>query len=529
MRRDARGALRVPPRTGAESIRRRRRAQRALGAVLLLACGGAEEPPPGPHPEVLVLVNAASPVSLAIGSYYAQRRQVPAENLLALELPLADPSLVTPGGESIPRERYEREVEAKLRAWLAQPGRGEAIRVVVTALGLPLRVTDPHYTDDYEQQRGAAFDAELALFGSDRVGRAGLAANPNPFLASDERLADWRARQPGAPLRFAVGRLAGFPTPLDAETGVPVEVKSLIDAAQADGPEGVYVVDEDPRQVHLGRGAGNPVLLTPAAAALEALGARVLHDTARERVAGVESIAGYASWGSNDAAAGLAPFYGEIGGRWLPGRFAARAISVDLVSTNGRSFAFPPDYGQSLVADLVRMGVAGAAAHSDEPTLAAVARPALLLSAYLQGWPAGEAFLRSVPYLGWANYYVGDPLMQVARPRRAPADRDGDGVPDARDVCRDLPDPDQRDSDADGYGNACDPDVDGDGVVTTRGGGRAGLSDLGRIRRSHQTGLYVPDCDLDGDGEVDERDLEHASFFVGLPPGPSGVAGATVR
>jgi uncharacterized protein (TIGR03790 family) len=492
--------------------------------ALLWACGGgASEPPPGPHPEVVVLVNAASPVSLAIGRYYAARRQVPEANLLELQLPLTDPSLVTRGGESISRELFESEIEAKLGAWLAQPGRGDAITVVVTTLGVPLRVTDSGATDDYEEQRGAALDAELALFGSDEVGSAGLVGHPNPYFGSDARLGAWRARHPGGPLRFAVGRLAGFATPLDPETGVPVDVKSLIDAAQASGPEGIYVVDEDPRQGHLGRGLGNPMLLAPAAGALEALGARVMHDTARERVAGVESIQGYAAWGSNDGSAGLPPFYGEVGGRWLPGRFAARAISIDLVSTNGRSFAFPPDYGQSLVADLVRMGVAGAAAHSDEPTLVAVARPALLFGAWAQGWPAGEAFLRSVPYLGWANYYVGDPLMQILRPLPASDDRDGDGMPDARDNCRDLPNPDQRDTDADGYGNVCDPDVDNDGVVTTRASGKAGLSDLARIRRSHQTNLYVPDCDLDGDGEVDERDIEMATYFAGLPPGPSAA------
>jgi aminopeptidase N len=44
------------------------------------------------------------------------------------------------------------------------------------------------------------------------------------------------------------------------------------------------------------------------------------------------------------------------------------------------------------------------------------------------------------------------------------ADSDGDGVPDRNDDCPRLSNPDQTDTDADGLGNACDPDDDGDGI-----------------------------------------------------------------
>ncbi len=45
-----------------------------------------------------------------------------------------------------------------------------------------------------------------------------------------------------------------------------------------------------------------------------------------------------------------------------------------------------------------------------------------------------------------------------------PTDRDNDGVPDGQDNCIDVANPDQRDGDQDGIGDACDPDNDGDGI-----------------------------------------------------------------
>jgi hypothetical protein len=43
------------------------------------------------------------------------------------------------------------------------------------------------------------------------------------------------------------------------------------------------------------------------------------------------------------------------------------------------------------------------------------------------------------------------------------ADRDSDGVADSSDNCVRQPNPDQADLDGDGAGDACDPDLDGDG------------------------------------------------------------------
>jgi uncharacterized protein (TIGR03790 family) len=471
------------------------------------------------HPEVLVIVNGANEISRAIGRSYAARRGVPARNVLALDLPLVDPTLTTWQHQNISRRRFERQLRDPIAAHLRRHDPEGRIRILVTTKGLPLRIGDPKASErPYSQRTWASVDAELALLGSGLDGSPGLGSVVNPYFASDLRFDVWRAQHPDAPLRYLVARLTGYQTGVDPETGVPRDVARLIAAAQSDDAGSLYAIDEDPRQNPL-RDQGNRVMLAPAAAALRALGRRVEHDRSPAMLRNLVDLAGYASWGSNDRQSAGPPYYGEIDGDRIPGSFAARSVAIDLVSTNARSFSDPTRYGQSLVADLIRSGAAGVAGHVYEPTLAGVPRPYLLLGAYVQGVPAVEAYFRSVPYLGWTNVWIGDPLMQVLHPAPRPADRDGDGIPDERDDCLWMPDPDQRDTDGDGFGNLCDPDLDGNGVVE---GGEGAASDLARLERAMRTGLYVPDPDLDGDGRIDARDMGIAQLYLHLPPGPSG-------
>jgi hypothetical protein len=106
-------------------------------------------------------------------------------------------------------------------------------------------------------------------------------------------------------------------------------------------------------------------------------------------------------------------------------------------------------------------------------------------------------------------------LVNDVIPTEPPPDNDDDddGVRDRRDNCIEVANADQRDTDKDGIGNACDADLNDDCTVN--------FTDLGELKSLFFT--PDPDADFDGDGAVNFVDLGimKAGFF--LPPGPSGV------
>ncbi|MEL7240639.1 MAG: thrombospondin type 3 repeat-containing protein, partial [Planctomycetota bacterium] len=90
-------------------------------------------------------------------------------------------------------------------------------------------------------------------------------------------------------------------------------------------------------------------------------------------------------------------------------------------------------------------------------------------------------------------------------------DGDFDGIDDGVDNCLLVANADQRDTDGDGFGNACDADLNNDGVIN--------VIDLGILRTVFFTA--DPDADFNGDGTVNVVDLGiMRSAFFGAP-GPA--------
>ncbi len=98
-------------------------------------------------------------------------------------------------------------------------------------------------------------------------------------------------------------------------------------------------------------------------------------------------------------------------------------------------------------------------------------------------------------------------------------DDDRDDVSDSRDNCLLVANPDQTDTDHDGYGNRCDADYTNDGTV--------GIADFNVLRTqfglADSSPLFDPAVDMNGDGAIGipEFNLVRGSF--GGAPGPSGL------
>ncbi|NNF61599.1 MAG: hypothetical protein HKN06_09770 [Gammaproteobacteria bacterium] len=107
----------------------------------------------------------------------------------------------------------------------------------------------------------------------------------------------------------------------------------------------------------------------------------------------------------------------------------------------------------------------------------------------------------------------GDFVMRATIDNLVEPDLDADGIPDSTDNCIEVINADQRDTDADNIGNACDPDLNNDCQVD--------LVDLALFRLVFLTA--DPDADYNGDDRVDLVDLALMRTLFLQPPGPSAT------
>lgn len=124
---------------------------------------------------------------------------------------------------------------------------------------------------------------------------------------------------------------------------------------------------------------------------------------------------------------------------------------------------------------------------------------------------------------GWASEddpgVAVDPITTTVTPVQITVtgpvgiDTDTDGVIDSLDNCTLRANPDQRDTDMDGYGNMCDADFNNDGAVN--------FADLAYMKSVFYT--TDPDGDINGDGAVNFADLAALKSMFFQVPGPSAL------
>jgi uncharacterized protein (TIGR03790 family) len=342
--------------------------------------------------QALLVINRSDALSRQTGDYYRSRRAVPLKNVCMLQ---------TGAGEEIDWETYVAQIERPIESCLEKNGLREQILYIVLTMGIPLKIQGngpPSMNVEY-----ASVDSELTLLYGKMKGatfeRRGAVNNPF-FMKRDAPF-----RHPQFPI-YLVTRLAAYDL---------AGVKAMIDRSLAARNQGKFVID-----ANAPGGQGNDWLQT---AAMLLPRDRVILDTTSKVLYDQKDVIGYASWGSNDANRKRR----WLGFQWLPG-----AISTEYVSTNARTLKRPPENWtlttwedrrhffagspQSLAADLIQEGAAGASGNTYEPFLTGCVRPDYLLPAYYQGRNLAESYYLALPYLSWQGVVLGDPLCSLGKP-----------------------------------------------------------------------------------------------------------------
>lgn len=352
---------------------------------------------------VAVIINEASDASRRVGDRYVTSRGIPETNIIRIR---------TSTKETIERQAYAASIEQPIVAALGRSNLQDRVLYLVLTKDVPLRIAGTGGTNGTL----SSVDSELTLLYRRMSGRTVPLDGrvPNPYYLGTKTVTEARQFTHVEHDIYLVSRLDAYTVE---------EAIAIVDRAQAPSREGVVVLDQKNALVNrLGED-----WLEEAAKRLTAAGhgARVVLETTSAGARDIKNVIGYYSWGSND------PFNRtrKYGMEFVPG-----SIAATFVSTDARTFTEPPaDWTpsgtwdsksswagtpQSLIGDLLREGVTGAAGHVDEPFLQSAVRPEILFPAYFAGFNLVESFYLAIPHLSWQTLVIGDPLC-APFPRKA--------------------------------------------------------------------------------------------------------------
>ncbi|MAR90037.1 MAG: hypothetical protein CML06_04030 [Pseudomonadales bacterium] len=141
-----------------------------------------------------------------------------------------------------------------------------------------------------------------------------------------------------------------------------------------------------------------------------------------------------------------------------------------------------------------------------------VSLPPVIASSVVEG--------SQIPFIAWVEDSTArssaTDVVGIGEGMATVDDIDEDGVGDNEDNCLGFANPNQEDTDGDGFGNRCDPDLNNDGIVD--------FLDFNLLRSAFFSSGSGLDEDFNQDGFVNFGDLAILRAFYGEAPGPSAVA-----
>lgn len=139
--------------------------------VLLAAVSAARALTPD---QLLLVVNKNDPDGQALADHYATARQVPADRIVALDVPK---------GDDLPFDTYERNVVPVIRAFLREHQLDRKVTCLVTFRGVPLRLPDRKLTEAEKQEVAKIhqeIDADLLRIDALAAGMEAKALSADP-------------------------------------------------------------------------------------------------------------------------------------------------------------------------------------------------------------------------------------------------------------------------------------------------------------------------------------------------------------
>jgi len=362
----------------------------------------AQEPSLDLPGETVVVFNKQFSQSQELAEYYANKRGIPGDRLIGLDLPIED---------SISREQYDQLIRKPLfetfvrRGWwkLAasqitdatsnQPRQamlvGESgVRVVCLMRGVPFQIRREQEKPVTSKEDEASVDSELATLGLPRFPLAG--AVRNPYFDQNVRFQIYQ----GAQGMLLVGRLDAPDADIVKrmiDDAVRVEQQGLrgravIDLAQKSG---AYQEGEDwlVRSAILFRDYGVPVFIDKEEPLIP--DHWPLPDTAF-----------YFGWYTTTVSGAI----GSPSFKFIPGAIACHLHSYSAAAIRS--------VDRHWVGPLLKQGAAVALGNVFEPYLSLTVHFDILNRRLLQGFTVAEAAWNATPVLSWMNVVCGDPLYR---------------------------------------------------------------------------------------------------------------------
>jgi uncharacterized protein (TIGR03790 family) len=355
-----------------------------LIAILLIALIPSASLGQTSYDDVLVVINSNSAVSDQVGTYFASSRNIPAVNVVRINVPT---------DEEIDDATFSG-LRSQIEAYLTSNNLADNINYIVTTKGVPLKVNRGNTFSTSSPSSSVESELTMILGSySTSIGGNGIVYSPYYYQTAHFSRAAYGM--------YLVTRLDGYSFD---------EIKGLIDRGGPNTPfsktNAKFVLDEDPDW-----NSQLPGLNTSMASAQTILASRGLStvlDQSTMYLTDQSNVIGYTSWGSNDHYADQYTQYAKPHNTWAPG-----AIAETYVSTDGRTFTSPPSYGQSLVADLVEEGLTGVKGYVYEPYSFAMVAVSVLFDRYTNGYNLAESYYMSSRSLSWMDEVIGDPKTTV--------------------------------------------------------------------------------------------------------------------